>query len=242
MKKKKPVTHVALILDRSGSMSSIRNEAVGAFNDQLRVTKEAEEDGQKNFVTLVTFATLVDKPHYFDVPAGQVPDLTDDKYKPSGGTALFDALGSTMEKLEKLSDSSDENTSFLVVVVTDGYENSSRNFKREDIANKIGELKKTKRWTFVYLCANQDPTEIQKNLNIDAGNTRSFIATSEGTRQATSMHSDSLTNYFVSRSLGATSSSNFYNESDNSGAVITDGSSLTSGPTPDSPSKDAKKV
>jgi uncharacterized protein YegL len=216
MSKKKPVTHVALILDRSGSMSSIQAEAIGAFNDQLKVIQEAELDGNKNFVTLVTFSTHVDEPpHYFDVAAKKVPQLTDKNYTPQGGTALLDAMASTIKKLKELPDAKEENTSFLVCVITDGEENSSKEYSRfgdgpKRIGEMIKELEATQRWTFTYLCANVDPTKIRETLNISASNISVFSSDSRGTMAASDLHSASTTSYFKGRAEGMTSTPTFY--------------------------------
>ena len=215
MSKPKPVTHVALIVDRSSSMHSIRDEAIDAFNDQLKVIQDAEEDGNENYVTLVTFATTVDSPHYSDVPAKNVPQLTRDNYVPRGGTALLDAMAETIGNLRQLPDSDEEKTSFLVVVVTDGDENSSqeygiRNGGPKRMAGLIAELEATNRWTFVYLCANVDPLKVQESLGLSANNIRGFTASSSGTRAASVMNSESMTSYFKGRSKGMTSTPHFY--------------------------------
>lgn len=215
--KKKPITHVAMILDRSGSMETIREEAIGSFNDQLKVIKNSEADGNENYVTLVTFSSFVDKPHHLATPAGEVPTLTKKEYVPSGGTALLDAMGSTINKLKDLPDANEENVSFLVVVITDGEENSSKEYCRfrggpEKISNLIKELEATNRWTFVYLCANVDPTKIRETLNLSFDNVRGFTSDSLGTAAASQMHSESATNYFKSRTQGMTSTPEFYNQ------------------------------
>jgi hypothetical protein len=213
--KKKPVTHVALILDRSSSMSSIRTEAIGAFNDQLKVIQEAELDGNENFVSLITFSTFVDDPHYFDAPARKLPLLTEENYVPSGGTALLDALASTIKKLKELPDADNENTSFLIATITDGEENSSKDYSRfnggpEKISAMIKELEETDRWTFTYLCANVDPTKFKETLGVSAGNFSSFMSTSGGTLRASQLHSHSTSNFFQGRSKGMTSTPDFY--------------------------------
>lgn len=214
---KKPTTHVALILDRSSSMGTIREEAIGAFNDQLRVIREESEDGTPNLVTLTTFATTVDDFQFFDEPPKQIPSLTLDRYQPGGSTALLDAIMKTVDAFKKLPDADDPDTSFLVAVITDGEENSSQEYSlRHDGPKRVGEtikeLEATQRWTFTYLCANVDPTKIQKTLNISAGNTMSFTADSRGTIAASSMHSNSTSNYLKARKMGLTSTPEFYSK------------------------------
>ena len=74
----------------------------------------------------------------------------------------------------------------------------------------IKELEETQRWTFVYLCANVDPLKIQETLGLSANNVRGFTASSSGTRAASTMHSESMTQYFSGRSKGMTSTPDFY--------------------------------
>jgi hypothetical protein len=212
---KKPITHVALILDRSSSMSEIRQEAVDAFNDQLEAIQEAHASGNQNYVTLTTFATTVDTPHYWDVEADAVPKLTAENYTPSGGTALLDAMADTVSRLRNLPDADSEKTSFLVIVVTDGEENSSQEYSIRNggpgrMAALIKELEETRRWTFVYLCANVDPTKVQETLGLSANNVWSFQSTSAGTYAASNTTSNSMTSYFSARKRGMTSTPDFY--------------------------------
>ena len=216
--KKKPVTHVALILDRSGSMDDIKKEAIGAFNDQLKAVQRAVlDDGVENYVTLVTFATMVDEPHFFDVEAKKVPQLTEENYTPEGGTAILDAMASTIKKLEELEDANEDHVSFLVCTITDGDENSSQEYsKYKGGAKKISDMRErleaTNRWTFVYLCANSDPTKIQETLGLSGGNVRSFVSSKQGTEAASLLNSASTSSYFKGRSKGMTSTPTFYAE------------------------------
>lgn len=215
----KQITRTAIILDRSGSMANMRAEAIGSFNDQLKVIQDEEEEGSKNYVTLVTFATFVDKPHFENAPSASIPSLTEDRYEPSGGTAMLDAVGSTLDLLEASPDATDENTSFLVVIISDGQENSSREWKWNTIAERVKKLQDTDRWTFVYLGANQDLSEVAKVMNISTSNTMSFTpgpagltgsSGLKGVSGPTGSHSTGLKNYFTGRKMGNKASRKFY--------------------------------
>ncbi len=247
--KKKPVTHVALILDRSGSMGSIRKEAVGAFNEQLKAIQDSEADGNETYVTLVTFSSIIDKPHYWDVAAQKVPPLTEDNYKPDGGTALLDAMASTIKRLQDLEDADDENTSFLVCTITDGEENSSQEYSRfkgggKRVGALIEELETTQRWTFTYLCANVDPTKLRDTLSLKTGNVASFVSDSRGTIGASVMHSASTTSYLKGRSKGLTATPTFYSDpaaNANPSEDLSNPNSISSVNTKGSPSADLIK-
>jgi len=215
----KQITRTAIILDKSGSMASMKDEAVGAFNDQLAVIQKEEDEGHKNYVTLLTFSTFVDKPHYENTPANKIPQLTADRYKPDGGTAMLDAVGKALDLLETAPDAGSDDTSFLVVVVSDGHENSSRNWDWKSIAKKVKSLQDTNRWTFVYLGANQDLSQVSQSLNIPTANTQSFCSGPQGLTGPAGpcgprgSHTRGLKNYFTGRKAGTKSTNKFYGPS-----------------------------
>lgn len=204
--------HVAIILDRSASMSSIKHEAIGSFNDQLRVIKENTLD-LESYITLVTFSTFVDTPVYQFAPAQDIPELTETNYRPSGGTAMLDAVSRTIELLKKAPGANDDNTNFLVVVISDGEENSSKT-SYESVAENISGLEKTGKWTFVYLGANQDLAKVNSKMKIQRGRSQSFTSTPDGVRSVSVCHSAALDTYLTNVSMGTHSPiSNFYDNS-----------------------------
>lgn len=215
----KQITRTAIILDRSSSMDSMRGEAIGAFNDQLRVIQDEEDEGAKNYVTLVTFATFVDAPLFQNASSKSIPELTEDRYKPSGCTAMLDAVGNALDILEASPDVNDENTSFLVVIISDGEENSSNKWNWSTISERVKKLQATDRWTFVYLGANQDLSEVSKNMSIPYANTMAFTAGPTGPQGPsgltgatgpTGLHTKGLYGYFKARKDGSSNSTNFY--------------------------------
>lgn len=199
-------THVAFVLDRSGSMANIRKETVSVINEQLAKIKA---DGLADNVTLVTFSTEVDGPLLID--ASTV--LTENDYNPSGWTALYDAIGSTVMGMQKL-EQSDPDTSFLVIIITDGAENMSKKFSKARTAELIKELQDSKKWTFVYLGTKQDLFSIENDLNIPFGNVEIFARnTAEEIRYTSHILSANTTSYIDERKLGSTHSTNFFNKS-----------------------------
>src|ERR1017187_705682 len=108
------VTHAVIILDRSSSMYGLRYDVVKQVNKQFdAITANSHKFGQKTNVSFVTFASGVDKPTFFEKDSGNVPQLRDDQYSPSGSTALFDAIGETVKRLSAVDSGED---SFLVIV------------------------------------------------------------------------------------------------------------------------------
>lgn len=209
-KKVKIKTRIAILLDSSGSMQSIRKEALDMFNEQVRAIKK----GSKELDTKVSFATFAteSKTVFFNVDVKQLKELNLDSYNPDGGTAMYDSVGAAIDALSFLPEASDENTSFLVVIVSDGEENSSRIYNSNDVANRVQRLQNTKRWTFSYLGSNQDLGKVSRTLNIPIGNTMSFTASGSGMRSGSLANSTATSAYLnnISSSGRATSSTNFY--------------------------------
>ncbi|MDQ7841399.1 MAG: hypothetical protein RDU83_10270 [bacterium] len=152
---KQGYTHIAVILDRSGSMESIRDDTIGGFNAFLK--KQKAEPG-KATLTLVQFDTQdpYEVIHRF-APIKDVPELNRKTYVPRASTPLLDALGRGINDLEmslgKLK-KEDRPSQVVVVVVTDGEENSSREFRKDQIEEMIKEKAEKDSWQFVFLSAD----------------------------------------------------------------------------------------
>ena len=138
-----------IIVDESGSMSSIRREAFSGMNETLQTinsfAKEKPEIEQR--VTLITFDSNHTKFHYDNAEGNAVVPLNERDYQPGGCTPLYDAIGLGIAKVNALVG---ENDSVLVTIITDGYENSSREYTLEMVKNLIEKLKK-QRWTFTFI-------------------------------------------------------------------------------------------
>lgn len=213
---KQLTNHMVFLVDRSGSMERIRDETIEFFNLQVRNLKElAESSKQKTTVTLITFGgdniakVSVDDPVLWVKPVEELKELTENSYKPKGGTPLYDAVGYAIDNLRKIEDADHEKTSFVLCIITDGEENSSVKYTAEQIANRIKECQETKRWTITYMGADVDLSEIQK-LGVSAQNTVSFGATSGGVKKAAMKHRLSTQSFYSSRAAGGTSVDDFY--------------------------------
>lgn len=165
-----------IILDESGSMQSIKKEAVDSVNETVQTIRAAERKNadQEHFVSLVTFNDNV-KTVYDCVPAVEVKELTSEDYCPDCCTALYDAMGLSLNVLRpKVT----ENDRILVTVVTDGYENASKEYDGKAIKALIDELK-GKGWVFAYIGANQDVEQVAAIISIT--NTMTFRTTPKDT-------------------------------------------------------------
>ncbi|MBR6269045.1 MAG: VWA domain-containing protein [Bacteroidales bacterium] len=156
-----------IIMDRSGSMWSIQKPAINGYNEVLGGVKAAARnysDNQEQFFTLVLFdSTSIDEV-YWNVPVEEAQILTEKTYVPGASTPLYDAVGRTLNKLEKeLKD--DDDCSVAVTIITDGYENASREYNLTSIRMMIDHLKK-QGWTFAYMGTDHDVEGVTVNLSI----------------------------------------------------------------------------
>lgn len=170
----KDETFIAVLLDRSGSMGSVKDETISGFNHFL---KEQREGGDNAILTLVQFDSRgIDTVHESE-PIKDVPELNDDTYQPRGGTPLLDALGKTITSAGKiLSAIPEENRpdKIVFVVITDGLENASHEYSKSQIKEMIEHQTTAYKWQFVYLGANQDAIAEGANIGIAAGMAASY--------------------------------------------------------------------
>jgi len=192
--KKVVETHYLLILDKSGSMSSVCQETINNFNEQVQTIKklEAKYPEQKYFVSLITFSDGMEE-IMMDVPASEVKELTKEDYVPGGMTALYHAMGQGISKLKdkltpRMTDTS-KIVSSVVVVMTDGGENHSmvhpEKWTSERLKPLVESLNKDDRWTISFLGANQDAVLTSSQVGINIGNTLNYASTTRGTSNVT---------------------------------------------------------
>lgn len=206
-KKVRQITRVALVIDRSGSMQSILQPARDAILEQVNTIKANLDKCDDTYLTVVSFDSSVE-----EILNGVrvTEDLWVDPKEiliPRGLTAMNDGV---MKAIQLLSDKrATSGTAYLVIVVSDGMENSST-IKTPQLSEKIKELEATGRWTFTFMLANQDIHEAAKNLNLDWGNVAAFDASTNGVVTASTLMVNSMNTYFSSRSKGVLRSSTYY--------------------------------
>ncbi len=162
----KMTVYNVIILDKSGSMSSIARQAVDGVNETIGSIKSAQEKNpdQKHMVTLVAFCGCELKTIYDNVPVALVKPLTDKGYNPCCMTPLYDAVGSTITRVHTLK-SHDEDALAIVTIITDGYENASHEFTLTAIRSLI-ESYKDEGWLFTYIGADHDVEQVAFSLSI----------------------------------------------------------------------------
>lgn len=204
-------TYVALVLDSSGSMSDVKADAIGGFNQQAKTIRENADKGGTTYVSLFTFGGPPDSlPHedYLNQPAATLQDLNHTTYTPFGNTPMMDAIGMALTRLQPF-DKPGEDVGFLVIVVTDGYENASREWREgSKLVDLIRQLESTGRWTITLIGANVDLNQIARMTGISQ--TQSYTGTGVGTRQAYNLTATASVGYFNSRSVGATATPDFW--------------------------------
>jgi len=206
---KDSLTQISIVLDRSGSMSTVRDATISGFNEFI--------EGQKTFpgeaqISLVQFDT--EDPYevlYEAKPIGDVPKMTVETYVPRGGTPLHDAIGRSIDGLgARLAKTSEAQRpgKVVIVIMTDGLENSSKEYSSARIAEMIKHQREAYKWEFVFLGANQDAILTGEKLNILRRSSMTYAATAAGVNDALRATSRSLGSYRT----GATKDMSFTQE------------------------------
>ena len=195
---KKDFTYIAVVLDRSGSMSFVTKATIDGFNEFLKGQKATPGTAK---LTLVQFdheiETVVNNQ---DIAA--VEPLTDLTYVPRGSTALLDAIGKTMDGVGDILAGmveADRPDKVVFVIITDGEENASHKFSRQQIFDKISHQRDVYKWDFMFLGANQDAIQAGNSIGINSVNSSTYHSTVRGSSATFNMVSAKLMDY---RTLG----------------------------------------
>lgn len=179
----KNLVEIVAIIDESGSMASLKNDIIGGFNNFVDQQKKIAGEAR---LSLVTFSDHV-RTVLEGTPLQNVNLLNDSSYNPGGMTALLDAVGTTVDKVGQRLALLPENArpgKVVVLIMTDGQENSSREFKREQIAEKVKHQQSKYSWEFVFLGANQDSFAEASTLGILRSHTYNYASTAKGLGEA----------------------------------------------------------
>ena len=168
-----------MILDASGSMESIYNQALSGVNETIQTIRMGKKEHPELEQTL-TLASFNSGKNYLNVkysatPIDEVKEITREDYTACGCTALYDAMGEMVSELKRKVTPEDR---VLVTVITDGYENASVHWNGPQIKSLVEELRQTG-WTFTYIGANQDVEAVAGSMGIR--NTLAFEETEEET-------------------------------------------------------------
>ena len=171
-----------VILDKSGSMESIRTEAINGYNETLASIKATQDEfaqTQEHFVSLAAFCNHGIDMIYDTTPINEAEKLTREKYNPCCLTPLFDAIGSTVKDLQKkIADK--PNAAVIVTIITDGQENASKEWNASTVC-KLIEYCKEEGWSFSFIGAGEDVIKIATTISIT--NTMLWENTTKGTEK-----------------------------------------------------------
>ena len=183
-----------IILDESGSMSSIQRQAVSAMNETFQSVRNAQKANPENnyYVSLVVFEgdgvrgvrTVRDR-----VPVEKIEDIRQEEYRPGSCTPLYDAMGLAITNLDKCIKSDEP---VLVTIITDGMENSSNEYSGK-VVKELVSGKRERGWTFAYIGANQDAVEVARDLHIN--NALNFEADKDGMKMMSARLSKATTRF-----------------------------------------------
>ncbi|NLB60942.1 MAG: VWA domain-containing protein [Clostridiales bacterium] len=191
---KNGLTELVFILDKSGSMGGLESDTIGGFNSMLKKQKEA--DGEC-IITTVLFDNNYELLHdRINIQA--VKEITENEYRIGGSTALLDAIGITIHKIENAQKQTDEDfraQKIMFVIITDGYENASREYSSAKVKQLIERQKTEHNWEFIFLGANIDAVETASHFGISADRAQNYHADSEGVKKNFTVLSEAVSSY-----------------------------------------------
>ena len=210
-------THYLLIVDASSSMSPLTNSTISGVNEQIDSIKQLEKEHpeQKYNMSFLHFNNAVTV-EYTHKTASDLEHISEKNYKCNGMTALLDAIGVGVRNLnEKIGDKiASGEASAVVVIITDGEENSSREFDGKKIKSMIEELQSTGRWTFTFVGANIDSISTAQNYGIDVKNVMQFSVDEISNQKVYKSMAKSLKVRAVSMDAGMYKSDSFLSDED----------------------------
>lgn len=191
---KQGLTNIIFIVDRSGSMQNIANDMIGGFNSYIENQKKVPGEC---FVSFYQFDDIYETV-FERTKLADVPELTRKTYSPRGSTALYDAIGRTIDEygayLSSLKEE-DRPERVLVITLTDGYNNASTKYSLAQVRDRIKTQTETYKWDFVFLGSNIDAWEAGEGLGVARSATMQFASVGSSVKMAFASLADSSTGY-----------------------------------------------
>lgn len=191
---KSDYTHIAMVLDRSGSMASIASDTIGGVNAFLETQRKVPGECS---VTLVQFddiiETLCDGKRI-----AEVQPLTKETYVPRNNTALYDAVGQTIVKTGDClmhKPEAERPGKVIFAIITDGMENASREYDRAKVFDMIKHQREAYKWEFIFIGANQDALATGEGMAIPRSHSMNYAANAKGTSHAYAAAASNLTKF-----------------------------------------------
>ena len=169
---------LVLILDKSGSMYRFTDDTIGGYNSMIAKEKDLDVDTKVTTVLFNQESSVVTNRESI----GSIAEMTNKDYHTGGSTALLDAVGNTISKVEEMPDIDANDHKVIVVIITDGLENASHEYDRSTVKYMITRKQKDG-WDFVFLGANMDAVAEAGSLGIDTRNAVKYRNTKKGVQQ-----------------------------------------------------------
>lgn len=201
------LVELVFILDASGSMYSLTDDTIGSYNSLLEEQKN--QDGECIVSTVIfnhNTRIVHDRVNIKDVCL-----LGRNDYQPNGCTALYDAVCSTIDKVGKaLSDTPEEDRpcKVMVVIVTDGLENASREYTSKDVKSRIEHQRDKYNWDFNFIGANIDVEDVAQDIGISTMDAMTYTASDIGTKSVYTSLSNSISELRTTGSYSKTTLDN----------------------------------
>lgn len=186
-RKSKPVVELVFVIDRSGSMSGFEDDTIEGYNSVLK--KQGKNENL--IVTTVLFNTNYEI--LFNGISSKNAALNKNNYTVNGGTALLDAVGKTINDV-KIRQNKKEKSKVIFVIITDGEENSSKEYTYDSVSKLINEQQKKGDWTFMFLGANIDASKEAAKLNIPKEQSAKYYQSKEGNKMLYESINDNISN------------------------------------------------
>jgi hypothetical protein len=187
-------------------MESCREATIAGFN-QFVASQRKDHDGETASLSLTQFDDRFEVNFVAEL-LENVPDLDATSYVPRGSTALHDAIGRTVHELENWCESHSWKDQVLVLIITDGQENASREYNLQTVRALI-QRKETEGWNFAYMGANQDSYAVGGKMGVRADFTQNYDSSDKGQRENFALLAESTSQYRSSKQKGVAAGSFF---------------------------------
>lgn len=235
-------TYYYLLIDESGSMRPLAEDVKRLYIEKIRdLQKEAIKTGQKVIGSVGKFSYTTRVLNYNTSLESLLHPNNISNYRPNGGTALFDAVGDTIETLSQVY--LRPNDAILIEVLTDGEENESKKWEaygytnprsftqtysgKKNLNAEINQCQQTGQWTFIFQVPRGHKSKLVSQFGISSDNVNEWDCTQQGLQETHALTSQGYTNYFNSRQLGKTKTTAFYTPVDLSNMKASDVNKLT---------------
>lgn len=206
-------TMICLILDRSGSMAGHQSDVVGGVNSFIDEQKKLPDPAT---IALVRFDSWGVERFRPMGPLAETQHIISTDFQPRGGTPLLDAVGKTIVALDE-DWKREQPERAICVIVTDGQENESREYKKDQIKQMIQARQDSGKWAFIYLGAGVDAFHEAGSMGLASANTAGYKNTAAGTRAVYAAASNSVSNM---RTTGATLATNLGGNIEEDGSLL----------------------